>query len=140
MAASIAACGFRQPIVVDGDGVNVVGHTRSLAAKRLGLELVPVHRAGSLSAEEARAYRLMDNRAHEGSTWDQGLPALELARPSDDGFDLDLTGFDEEMLAGGDAVGDGDPADGGRRRARRAGRRMRRCRVEEAGLNGGASA
>jgi hypothetical protein len=53
-----------------------------------------------------------------------GLSALELARPSDDGFDLDLTGFDEEepgrMPAGGGAVGGGDPAGGGRRRARRA--------------------
>jgi hypothetical protein len=68
-----------------------------------------------------------------------GLSAL-LARPSDDGFDLDLTGSDEKepgrMPAGEDAMGDGDPAGGGRRRARRAGRRTRRCRVEEAGPNG----
>jgi hypothetical protein len=144
VTASIEAYGFRQPIVVDGDGVIVVGHTRWPAAKRLGLELVTVHRAGSLPAEEARACRPMDNGAHEGSTWGQGLSAVELARPSDDGFDLDLTGFDEEepgrMPAGGDTVGDGDPAGGGRRRARRAGRGTRRCRVEEAGPNGGAGA
>jgi len=49
VAASIAAYGFRQPIVVDGDGVIVVGHTRWLAAKRPGLELVPVHRLTALS-------------------------------------------------------------------------------------------
>jgi ParB-like nuclease domain len=71
VAASIEAYGFRQPIVVDGEGVIVVGHTRWLAAERLGLG--PVHRAGSLPGEEeARACRPMDNRAHEGSTWDQG--------------------------------------------------------------------
>ena len=33
VARSIEAFGFRQPIVVDGDGVIVVGHTRWLAAK-----------------------------------------------------------------------------------------------------------
>ena len=72
VARSIEAYGFRQPLVVDRDGVIVVGHTRWLAAKRRGLELVPVHRAGSLSGEEAWACRPMGNRAHEGSTWDQG--------------------------------------------------------------------
>jgi ParB-like nuclease domain len=52
VAASIEAYGFRQPLVVDADGVIVVGHTRWPAAERLGLGLVPVHRAGSSSAEE----------------------------------------------------------------------------------------
>jgi hypothetical protein len=89
----------------------------------------------------------MDNRAPEGSTWDQRLPALELARPSDDGFDLGLTGSDEEepgrMLAHGDAVGGGDPAGGGRRRARRAGARDGRRSVplmaKQAGARGRAT-
>jgi ParB-like chromosome segregation protein Spo0J len=43
VAASIRAFGFRQPLVVDADGVIVVGHTRYKAALQLGLETVPVH-------------------------------------------------------------------------------------------------
>jgi len=46
VAASIKAFGWRQPIVVDKDGVIVVGHTRLLAAIKLGFSEVPVHVAG----------------------------------------------------------------------------------------------
>src|SRR5581483_4728902 len=45
VAASILAFGFRQPIVVDEDGVIIVGHTRYKAARKLGLTEVPVHAA-----------------------------------------------------------------------------------------------
>jgi hypothetical protein len=44
VAASIREFGFRQPIVVDPEGVIVVGHTRYKAALKLGLEKVPVQR------------------------------------------------------------------------------------------------
>ena len=49
VAASIREFGFRQPIVVDEDGVIIVGHTRMKAAQQLGLEKVPVHVAKGLS-------------------------------------------------------------------------------------------
>ncbi len=62
VAKSITDFGFRQPIVVDKDGVIVCGHTRWKAAQQLGLEKVPVHVAADLSPEKARAYRLADNR------------------------------------------------------------------------------
>ena len=42
VAASIREFGFQQPIVTDKDGVIIVGHTRLKAAKKLGLETVPV--------------------------------------------------------------------------------------------------
>ena len=42
VAASIREFGFKQPIVVDKDGVIIVGHTRYLAAIKLGLRKVPV--------------------------------------------------------------------------------------------------
>jgi ParB-like chromosome segregation protein Spo0J len=69
VAASIKAFGWRQPIVVDDDGVILAGHTRFEAAKKLGLERVPVHVASGLSPEAARAYRLADNRTHEEARW-----------------------------------------------------------------------
>src|SRR5713101_3918446 len=43
VAASIKEFGFRQPIVVDEEGVIVVGHTRYFAALQLGMTEVPVH-------------------------------------------------------------------------------------------------
>ena len=41
VAASIKEFGFRQPIVVDAEGVIICGHTRYKAALKLVLEKVP---------------------------------------------------------------------------------------------------
>ena len=62
VARSIQEFGFRQPIVVDEDGVIIVGHTRFKAAQKLGLETVPVHVAKGLTPAQVKAYRLADNR------------------------------------------------------------------------------
>lgn len=59
VAASIQEFGWRQPIVVDSEGVIVAGHTRLLAAQRLGLKTVPVHVAANLTPAQIKAYRLM---------------------------------------------------------------------------------
>src|SRR5216684_3171756 len=64
VAASIQEFGWRQPIVVDSEGVIVCGHTRLLAAQKLGLDQVPVHVAHNLTPAQVRAYRLLDNRSH----------------------------------------------------------------------------
>ena len=93
VADSINEYGFRQPIVVDEDGVIIVGHTRLIAAQRLGLDSVPVHVAEGLTPDQARAYRLMDNRSHENASWDEDLLKFEFEGLLDSGFDLDLTGF-----------------------------------------------
>ena len=72
------------PIVVDKDDVIICGHTRLLAAKKLGLQQVPVHVADNLTPAQVKAYRLMDNRCHEDTDWDLDLlgPELEeLASP-----------------------------------------------------------
>src|SRR6516162_6489349 len=78
VAASIRRFGFRQPIVVDEAGVIIAGHTRYLAALKLGLKKVPVHVAAGLSPEEVRAYRLADNKTGELAAWDYDLLAREL--------------------------------------------------------------
>jgi ParB-like chromosome segregation protein Spo0J len=78
VAASIQEFGFRQPIVVDKDGVIIVGHVRLCAAKKLGLASVPVHVAANLTTAQVRAYRLMDNRSHEEVEWDIELLGAEL--------------------------------------------------------------
>src|SRR5882757_8377954 len=65
VAASIKEFGFRVAIVVDKDDVVICGHTRLLAAKRLGLQEVPVHVAENLTPAQVKAFRLMDNRSHQ---------------------------------------------------------------------------
>ena len=78
VATSIREFGFRQPIVVDADGVIVCGHTRWKAARKLGLEKVPVHVATDLSPEKIRAYRLADNATNDLAEWDYELLPIEL--------------------------------------------------------------
>ena len=74
VARSLQEFGWQQPLVVDGDGVLIVGHTRSQAAKFLGLTEAPVVVAENLTPEQVRAYRIADNRTHDFTTWD--LPML----------------------------------------------------------------
>jgi DNA modification methylase len=99
VAASIKEFGFRQPIVVDKDGVIVVGHTRWKAAQKLGLKDVPVHVAKDLTPDQAKAYRLADNATNELAQWDKELLPLELADLQSVGFDLGLLGLGEDELA-----------------------------------------
>ena len=98
VAASLAEFGFRQPIVVDAEGVIVAGHTRWKAAKQLGLAKVPVHVATDLTAEQVRAYRLADNRTGELAEWDLEILPIELNELREGGFDMDILAFDEEEL------------------------------------------
>jgi len=99
VAASIREFGFRQPIVVDTDGVIIVGHTRWKAAKKLGLEYVPVHVATELTPAQIKAYRLADNKSASIAEWDMELLPLELEGLKEMEFDLGLLGFSPEELA-----------------------------------------
>jgi len=99
VAESIRRFGFRQPIVVDGDGVIVCGHTRWKAAQKLGLDKVPVHVARDLTAEQIRAYRIADNKTAELAEWNLELLPIELAELQSAGIDWSLLGFDQDELA-----------------------------------------
>jgi DNA modification methylase len=99
LVMSIREYGFRQPLVVDADGVIIVGHTRLLAAKQLGLERVPVHVATNLTPAQVKAYRLADNRSAEETSWDLELLPLELEGLLELKYDLDLLGFEKQELA-----------------------------------------
>ena len=78
VAASIQEFGWRQPIVVDAQRVIIAGHTRLLAARKLNLTEVPVHVADNLTPAQVKAYRLMDNRSHDETSWDFELLGPEL--------------------------------------------------------------
>ena len=94
VAASIKEFGWRQPIVVDKDGVIVCGHTRWKAAKKLGLKKVPVHVATDLTPAQIKAYRLADNKSAELAEWNMELLPIELADLQAMDVNLELLGFD----------------------------------------------
>lgn len=98
VAASIQEFGFQQPIVVDKHYVIVAGHTRYLAAQKLGLVEVPVVIADKLTPAQIRAYRLADNRTSEEATWDINLLKEEILTLNNDDYDLKMTGFDPDEL------------------------------------------
>lgn len=99
VAASIKEFGWRQPIVVDKDGVIICGHTRWKAAQKLGLEKVPVHVATDLTPAQVKAYRLADNKLAELAEWNMELLPVELADLQAADFNLELLGFDQDELA-----------------------------------------
>jgi DNA modification methylase len=99
VAASIREFGFRQPIVVDIDGVIICGHTRYKAAIKLGLDKVPVHVAKDLIPEQIKAYRIADNQTASLAEWNYDLLPIELADLQACNFDLGLLGFDQDELA-----------------------------------------
>ena len=99
IAASIAEFGFVNPCLVGADGVLVAGHGRLAAARKLGLTTVPVVVLDHLTPTQRRALVLADNRLAELATWNDALLRVELEALQDEGFDLDLTGFDADALA-----------------------------------------
>ena len=91
VANSIREFSFQQPIVVDIDGTIIAGHTRLKAAKRLGMDTVPVVVADNLTPAQVNAYRLADNKVAEAATWDMEALAVELEGLE---VDFDMTMFD----------------------------------------------
>lgn len=93
VASSIKNFGFKVPIVVDKGNEIVTGHTRLLAAKKLGMEKVPVIIADDLSEAEVKAFRLADNKVGELADWDFNILSSELAELEN--FDMSEFGFDD---------------------------------------------
>jgi hypothetical protein len=122
IAASIVEFGWTNPVLVAGDGTVIAGHGRLDAARRLGLSMVPVLVLDHLSEAQRRAYVIADNKLALNAGWNDELLAAELHALNGDGFNLELTGFDETELerlmaplddeagAGGDAADDADEA------------------------------
>lgn len=118
VAESIRQFGFRVPIVLDRDGVIVCGHTRYLAAQKLGMEEVPCIYADDLTPAQIKAFRLVDNKTQELAEWDFDLLSEELDELADFA-DLDLPAFGfpqteekhEQVLDAGQEIDTEDFAD-----------------------------
>lgn len=111
VAGSIKEFGFRQPIIVDADGVIIAGHTRLRAAQRLGMTEVPVIVARDLTPAQVQAYRLADNRVAEFSEWDNDMLKVELDELVGK-IDLQFAGFDDLLGPTGGEGGEPNPYSG----------------------------
>ena len=109
VASSIREFGFKVPIVVDGKGVVVSGHTRLKAARTLGLAEVPVIVADDLDDTKIKAFRLADNKVAELAEWDESLLIKELEELDDLNYDMGQFDFEFDLddADGDDADGDG---------------------------------
>lgn len=94
VAESIKQFGFKVPIIIDKNNVIVAWHTRYKAAKKLGINTVPVIIADDLTDEQIKAFRLADNKVAEQAEWDIDLLNEEL----EEIFDIDMTDFGFEVL------------------------------------------
>lgn len=98
IASSIRQWGWTMPVLIDDEGGIIAGHGRVLAARKLGIDEVPVMVAEGWSEEAKRAYVLADNKLALNAGWDNDLLALELGELQGSDFDLSLIGFSEEEI------------------------------------------
>jgi DNA modification methylase len=98
IAASIKEFGWTNPILIDGENGIIAGHGRLLAARKLGQDKVPVIELAHMTEAQKRAYVIADNQLAMNAGWDTALLTLELVDLKEEGFDLDLLGFDPSEL------------------------------------------
>ena len=99
IASSIKEFGFLNPVLIDKDNGIIAGHGRVMAAKKLGLKEVPVLQISHLSDTQKRAYIIADNRLALDAGWDDEMLRVEFAELADNGFNLELTGFELEEIS-----------------------------------------
>lgn len=100
IAASIREFGFCNPVLIDDHDGIIAGHGRVLAGRKLGLTEIPCIRLSHLTETQRRAYIIADNKLALNAEWDTELLALEMEDLKGLDFDLELTGFSDEDLAG----------------------------------------
>jgi len=98
IAASIKEWGWTNPILIDEAGGIIAGHGRVMAARKLGITEVPVMIAKGWSKAQTKAYVLADNQLALNAGWDMDLLKVEMGDLNDQGFNLDLIGFDDMTL------------------------------------------
>lgn len=98
IASSIKEFGFCNPVLVDESNGIIAGHGRVMAAKKLGLQTVPVVVLEGLSKSQKKAYIIADNKLALNAGWDFDLLKLEIESLIDDKFDIDVLGFDDNFI------------------------------------------
>ena len=98
VAKSIEEYGFKNPILIDKDGVIICGHTRLKGAKKLGYKEVPCVYADDLTPEQVKAFRIADNKTGEIADWDFDMLEEELQDLIGGGYDISSLGFNQKEL------------------------------------------
>lgn len=99
IAASIKEFGWTNPILIDGESGIIAGHGRLMAARKLGMDKVPVIELAHLSDIQKRALIIADNKLALNAGWNNDMLALEFEELEIEGFDLSLTGFGDEEIS-----------------------------------------
>lgn len=97
IAQSIKSFGFYIPILIDKSNEIIAGHGRLLAAKHLGLQEVPCIQSENMTSQQAKAFRIADNKVAE-SDWLEDILAEELEELHSEGFNLVEAGFGMDEL------------------------------------------
>jgi len=100
VAASIKEFGFTNPILIDEDNGIIAGHGRLQAAQLLGMDTVPTIALEGFTEAQRKAYVIADNQLAMNAGWDLDALKVEVDRLTELDFDIDLLGFDDDMLAG----------------------------------------
>jgi ParB/RepB/Spo0J family partition protein len=93
LAKGIKRYGFRNPVLVDKEGVIIAGHTRLRAAMSIGYTQVPVIVHADMSESDAAALRIADNKLAELTEWDMGILIDELHLLEEIGIEIEELGF-----------------------------------------------
>ena len=99
IAASIREFGWTNPILIDGDNGLIAGHGRLLAARKLGMEIVPAIVLDHLTKAQQRALVIADNQLALNAGWDMELLKAEIEDLKLEDFDLALLGFDDKTMS-----------------------------------------
>lgn len=98
IATSIVEFGWTNPVLVDGQNGIIAGHGRVMAAKKLGIDKVPVIELSHLTPAQKRAYVIADNKLAENAGWDRDVLRQEIQSLDTGEIDLAVIGFDEKEI------------------------------------------
>lgn len=87
IAESIKKFGFNNPILLDGQNGVIAGHGRLMAARVLGMTVVPCIELDHLTETQKKAYILADNQIALRSSWDEKMLKSELSMLEAEGVD-----------------------------------------------------
>jgi hypothetical protein len=94
LTRKFAGQGYRV-VCCDSEHVILVGHGRFEAAKQLGLEKIPCLILNDLTEDDKIAYRILDNKLQNDSTWNIGFLESELKSINTDSQSLKPFNFDD---------------------------------------------
>jgi site-specific DNA-methyltransferase (adenine-specific) len=100
IAASIKEWGFTTAVLVDEKGGIIAGHGRVLAARKLGIDTLPVMVATGWTEPQKRAYVIADNQLALNAGWNMEMLKTEIDGLKLEDFDIDLLGFEDGFLDG----------------------------------------